>query len=48
MYPIPWIIAKKRNGETLTEEELRYFVESLTRHAIEDVQTGKIASTFAK
>ncbi|XP_062990694.1 thymidine phosphorylase [Elgaria multicarinata webbii] len=37
---IPEIIRKKRDGENLQQDEIRYFVQAVTRRALQDGQIG--------
>ncbi|GAV03178.1 hypothetical protein RvY_13643 [Ramazzottius varieornatus] len=42
---IPDIIAKKRDGGCLSEDDIKYFVTGLTNGCVQDVQVGKHLST---
>jgi thymidine phosphorylase len=41
---IPELLRKKRNGDELTSEEIKIFIQSVVSGNIQDSQTGKILS----
>ena len=40
-FRIPDLIIKKRDGQKLSRDEIGFFVKSLVKHQVQDLQIGK-------
>lgn len=40
MLSIPDVIRKKRDGETLSDDDIKLFIGAVTEKSIQDAQTG--------